>query len=84
MKKDSFLFFLVVLFFQAHHVSAQKPDNPLIWINEINAFAKADSVKMPEPGVILFTGSSSIRGWRSLKQDFSYLPVLNRGFGVPG
>jgi lysophospholipase L1-like esterase len=49
--------------------------------NEIRAFETADRTQMPAPGGILFTGSSSIRLWRSLGSDFAALPVLNRGFG---
>jgi lysophospholipase L1-like esterase len=49
--------------------------------NEIRAFETADRVQTPAPAGILFTGSSSIRLWRSLATDFAGLPVLNRGFG---
>ena len=31
--------------------------------------------------VILFTGSSSVRFWKSLEEDFPSVNVLNRGFG---
>ena len=47
------------------------------WEPEISAFEKADVRK----GGILFTGSSTIRLWKSLERDFADLPVLNRGFG---
>ncbi|MEI7464509.1 MAG: hypothetical protein WCJ87_04120 [Burkholderiales bacterium] len=40
-------------------------------------FAKQE----PQKGGIVFTGSSSIREWDTLKEDFPGLPVLNRGFG---
>jgi len=33
------------------------------------------------PGTIVFTGSSSIRMWKSLTDDMSPFPVINRGFG---
>ena len=33
------------------------------------------------PEAVLFTGSSSIRRWKSLAVDFAPIPVLNRGFG---
>ena len=49
--------------------------------SEIRAFETADRARMPAPGGIVFTGSSSIRMWRSLVADFAGLPVLNRGFG---
>ena len=49
--------------------------------SEIQAFEKADVEAMPDVGNILFTGSSSIRMWSSLKEDFAPMPVINRGFG---
>jgi len=51
------------------------------WEFQIRAFERADRASPPPPGAILFVGSSSIRYWRSLEQDFAPLPVLNRGFG---
>lgn len=47
----------------------------------IQAFERADEKQMPPKGAILFTGSSSIRMWETLAEDFDPLPVLNRGFG---
>ncbi len=49
--------------------------------HEIQAFELADKKEMPAKGGILFTGSSSIRLWASLADDFAPLPVINRGFG---
>ena len=49
--------------------------------HEIQAFEKADKEAMPAKGSILFVGSSSIRLWSSLKDDFAPMPVVNRGFG---
>lgn len=48
---------------------------------EINKFAKMDSLNPPDKNSIIFVGSSSFRKWKSLKEDFSPIPVLNRGFG---
>jgi lysophospholipase L1-like esterase len=48
---------------------------------EILAFESADKTNPPPPGVILFTGSSSIRKWTTLAQDFKGHQVINRGFG---
>ena len=53
---------------------------PRFW-NEIQAFKKQDSIHFPGPDRILFTGSSSIRLWKTLEKDFAGYPVLNRGFG---
>jgi lysophospholipase L1-like esterase len=51
--------------------------NPARFVDEIGAFCK----RSPETGGIVFAGSSSIRLWTKLKEDFPGLPVLNRGFG---
>lgn len=51
--------------------------NPARFVGEITAFAKQE----PEKGGIVFVGSSSIRLWTRLKEDFPGLPVVNRGFG---
>lgn len=57
-------------------VPANEPAAP-----EINAFQAADKKQMPSPGAVLFLGSSSIRMWDTLAQDFPEIPVINRGFG---
>lgn len=49
--------------------------------DEINAFLEADKKQMPPTGAVLFIGSSSIRYWDTLAQDFPEIPVINRGFG---
>lgn len=49
--------------------------------HEIDNFQKRDLFSdFPKKG-ILMTGSSSIRMWPSMKEDFPKFPVLNRGFG---
>jgi lysophospholipase L1-like esterase len=49
--------------------------------DEFAAFARADKATPPPAGALLFYGSSSIRLWETLAQDFPGPPVLNRGFG---
>jgi lysophospholipase L1-like esterase len=52
------------------------------WQGELAAFARADKVSPPAEGGVLFVGSSTIRFWAKLAQDFPQLPVvINRGFG---
>jgi len=48
---------------------------------EIQLFAKIDKKEFPPKNAILFVGSSSIRLWKSLKEDFKEVQVINRGFG---
>ncbi len=75
---------LIVLLGIAGTASAQAPapsTNPAQWEQEIQAFEAADKASPPPQDGILFIGSSSIRLWKTLAQDFPNLPVINRGFG---
>jgi lysophospholipase L1-like esterase len=58
----------------ATHVSTR-------WEREIAAFQANDATNPPPRQGIEFVGSSSIRKWSSLADDFPGLPVFNRGFG---
>jgi lysophospholipase L1-like esterase len=51
------------------------------WEPTIRAFEQQDRAHPVPPGVIVFTGSSSIAYWNSLVNDMKPLNVLNRGFG---
>jgi lysophospholipase L1-like esterase len=51
------------------------------WESTIRAFERQDKEHPVPPGVIVFTGSSSIAYWNSLADDMKPLPVINRGFG---
>jgi lysophospholipase L1-like esterase len=59
---------------------AEKPSS-LRWEAEIKAFEAADRASPPPKDAVLFTGSSTIRLWKSLAKDFPDQKVLNRGFG---
>ena len=47
----------------------------------IAAFEASDKTAMPPKCATLFVGASSIRFWKSLKEDFPDRTVINRGFG---
>jgi acetyl esterase/lipase/lysophospholipase L1-like esterase len=51
------------------------------WEKEIAAMEAADRTNPPPRNAVLFIGSSTIRGWKTLAQDFPGVPVINRGFG---
>ena len=55
--------------------------DPLRYSEAINKFKSADSIAMPKPNSILFVGSSSIVGWKTLAEDLPQIDVINRGFG---
>jgi len=59
----------------------EKPHNYEKWEKDIAAYEQADAQNLPAKGGIVFVGSSSIRLWRTLAQDFPQHRVLNRGFG---
>lgn len=51
------------------------------WEKEIAALEASATTNRPPAGCIVFVGSSSIRLWKTLAEDFPGLPVVNRGFG---
>ncbi len=51
------------------------------WEDDMQRFAASDAQQPPPKHGIVFVGSSSIRFWDSLAQDFPGKPVINRGFG---
>ncbi len=55
--------------------------DPAKWQKDIDAFTAADAAQAPQPGGIVFVGSSSIRMWKTLSGDFPGFHVVNRGFG---
>jgi lysophospholipase L1-like esterase len=61
--------------------TTQEDGKPLPFIQEILAFETSDRTNPPPRGAILFVGSSSIRLWKTLAQDFPGHRVVNRGFG---
>ena len=56
------------------------PD-PKRFAKSIAAFEKKDAEREPSEKLVLFVGSSSIRMWESLAEDFPERKTLNRGFG---
>lgn len=51
------------------------------WEKEIAAYEAADRKNPPPKGGIVFVGSSTIRLWKTLAEDFPDFKVINRGFG---
>jgi glycerophosphoryl diester phosphodiesterase len=51
------------------------------WENDIQKFEQLDKSEHYPDNSILFTGSSSIRLWETLKKDMAPYPVIQRGFG---
>lgn len=51
------------------------------WERAITQFEEKDKTQAPLTGGVLFIGSSSIRMWKDLADDFPTASVINRGFG---
>ncbi|MFN7139335.1 MAG: SGNH/GDSL hydrolase family protein [Limisphaerales bacterium] len=58
-----------------------KPRDPNRWEQSIRDFERSDRTNPPPKNAVLFVGSSSIRIWNTLSQDFPEYKVINRGFG---
>jgi hypothetical protein len=72
-----------------HGVFTQETENKLTgtghnfakWEKEIAAYERMDQTNPPPKDAMVFIGSSTIRRWTTLAQDFPTQPVMNRGFG---
>ena len=51
------------------------------WAADMAAFEAQDRATPPTRGGVVFVGSSSIRLWTTLAEDFPSIDVINRGFG---
>lgn len=70
--------FLFLLFFLSLNFPLLAQEQ---WEESIQNFEKMDKEKQPEPGAVLFVGSSSIAMWKDVADYFPEEKVLNRGFG---
>lgn len=77
-----FLIFLWNTFFFSCGSIKEYPAEDRAWaVPEIEAFEKQDAILDYPPNSILFVGSSSIRLWKTLKEDLEPYPVIQRGYG---
>jgi lysophospholipase L1-like esterase len=74
---------LAALFFALTlaHTTLFAAGDPSRWGKAMAAFEEQDRTNPPKPNGVLFLGSSSIRLWKTLAEDFPGVPLLNRGFG---
>ena len=81
MISNQFYLFLFLIFFQLAYSKVNNPD-PKRFLDSFETFKKLDQQKASTTKKItLFTGSSSIRMWESLEDDFPEINLINRGFG---
>ena len=79
--KIKLLVFCAALLLFGTTISAQIYERANLWQKEIDAFAEIDRRQTPPEKAILFVGSSSFRGWRTLRDDFPRVKIINRAFG---
>jgi lysophospholipase L1-like esterase len=72
---------LLIVLVTARFLIRHRKGDPKIWDRAIRRFETNDRRRLPPEGVIVFTGSSSIRFWKTLQTDMAPLSVVNRGFG---
>lgn len=75
------VWFLLLAPWHVTHAADPKPQDYARWEKEIAAFEQADRTNPPPKDAFLFIGSSGIRLWKTLAQDFPEYKVINRGFG---
>lgn len=75
------LLLIIALIFSVNAFAQEKPKDAYPFENEIKAFKQKDSISMPQPGGMLFIGSSSIRKWVNLPKHFPDKPIIMRGVG---
>ncbi|MFX1284855.1 MAG: GDSL-type esterase/lipase family protein [Promethearchaeota archaeon] len=87
---DVFLIFFIIaltfciitaLIYVLRYIVRISKEDPTIWEKSIRKFEKQDRLSPPTQRTIVFTGSSSIVYWKTLKEDMAPLPVIGRGFG---
>lgn len=75
-------FFSIALFLFLQSAGSTQPGRDVTrWENTIAQFEAENKVYQSKKNLVVFTGSSSIRRWSSLAEDFPTLEVVNRGFG---
>ncbi|MEY4386524.1 MAG: hypothetical protein RLY20_1807 [Verrucomicrobiota bacterium] len=55
--------------------------NSAKWETEIQSLEAAAQTNPPPKDCVLFVGSSFVKRWRTLAEDFPGVPVVNHGFG---
>ncbi len=77
----STLIFATLVFISTAIAQEKQAQPTTKWEGEIAAFDKLNQTEKYSGHSILFTGSSSIRLWSTLKEDMAPYPVIQRGFG---
>ena len=72
---------VILCFIFSFEVKSQEYPDPKRFYNEIKSELEESPFKKSDKPLIVFSGSSSIRFWIDLDEDFIEYDILNRGFG---
>ena len=75
------MFFSVTAVFAQSRPASTQPRDFARWEKEITAIEAREKDNPPPKGGLVFIGSSTIRNWKTLEQDFPDQKVINHGFG---
>jgi len=81
MNQVTFLSLIALLFATPLPLAISAEHDFAKWEKEVAAYERMDRTNPPPKGGLLFIGSSTIRLWKTLAQDFPNHDVINRGFG---
>jgi len=73
-------YFLVLILFHFTVLTTIAQNKPAFW-DDVQTIKKYDQMYKAPVNPVLFIGSSSIRKWDTLTQDFASYNALNRGIG---
>ncbi|WP_313996919.1 GDSL-type esterase/lipase family protein [Xanthocytophaga flava] len=76
-----FLLLTSIILFQCSSPLKKYELTAIRWEKDIQEFEKLDTTEKYAENAILFTGSSSIRLWKTIEKDMAPYPVIQRGFG---
>ena len=66
---------------QSRPAAATQPHDYARWEKEIAGIEEREKTNPPPKGGLVFIGSSTIRNWKTLEQDFPDQNAINHGFG---
>lgn len=81
VRHSYFLLLISIPLFQCSSPLKKYELTAIRWEKDIQEFERLDTIEKYPENAILFTGSSSIRLWKTIEKDMAPYPVIQRGFG---
>lgn len=77
----SFILLLIILVIASCSPLSKYKQSAASWESDIKKLEHLDSIENYTHNAVLFTGSSSIRLWSTIKEDMAPYEVIQRGYG---